>query len=570
METVLDSKSNPQPSVSSQTSHGRTRNEIINNTTDYYINDLKANPRNITPEQIEVELMGMLEEQFDLENATRPRGMQKYTPPAVLPPDVIAELMNKCYHIKRIALAGLGADAEYDLIGMYVEDGPDMGIYTTSEVELTKAARRFNRRLDKRGFDAVVFALGTLVDRVERYTDRDLIVVNNGIYNYATKELLPFTPDRVFVSKCRVNYNPMAKNIVIHNPDDGSDWDVESWMRELSDDPDVVELFWKILGAVIRPNVKWNISAWFYGTTGNNGKGTLCALMSNLCGVGTHASIPFSDFGKDFLLEPLIHASAIVVDENDVGQFIDKAANLKAIITNDTILMNRKHKAPIDFQFIGFMVQCINEMPRFKDKTESFYRRQLFVSFNKCFTGRERRYIKDDYLQRPEVLQYVLKRVVTMPNYYKLDVPESCRAALDEFKEYNDPVRQFLDEMLPLFQWDLLPNDFLYDLYKAWFKRNNPSGTIQGKNSFLSDVRQYITTSTQWTDNTKKLTRSDKRIVGPEPLIFEYELNNWYNPTYTGHDPARVCTLTPKSHYYGLLRASKGPSGDGVDNTEDE
>src|SRR5699024_9279895 len=100
-----------------------------------------------------------------------------------------------------------------------------------------------------------------------------------------------------------------------------------------------------------------------------------------LCGSGSYASIPLADMGKDFMLEPLTRASAIIVDENDVGTFIDKAANLKAIITHDVIQMNRKFKAPIAYQFYGFMVQCLNELPNVKDKSDSFFRRQLFVPF---------------------------------------------------------------------------------------------------------------------------------------------------------------------------------------------
>lgn len=55
---------------------------------------------------------------------------------------------------------------------------------------------------------------------------------------------------------------------------------------------------------------------------------------------------------------------------------------------------------PVSFVFRGFMVQCVNEYPRVKDKSDSFFRRQLFVPFMKCFTGIERKYIKDDYLHR--------------------------------------------------------------------------------------------------------------------------------------------------------------------------
>ena len=43
-----------------------------------------------------------------------------------------------------------------------------------------------------------------------------------------------------------VDYNPTATNVIIHNNDDGTDWDIESWMSDLSDDPEVVELLWQI------------------------------------------------------------------------------------------------------------------------------------------------------------------------------------------------------------------------------------------------------------------------------------------------------------------------------------
>lgn len=182
------------------------------------------------------------------------------------------------------------------------------------------------------------------------------------------------------------------------------------------------------------------------------------------------------------MLEQLLHVSAIIVDENDVGTYIDAAANLKAIITNDVIGINRKYKTPINLQFRGFMVQCLNEFPRFKDKSDSFYRRQLFVPFDKCFTGRERKYIKSDYLHRQEVLEYVMYKVLHM-DYYSLSEPAACKAVLAEYKEFNDPIRAFFEELADRFSWDFVPFEFAYDLYKAWFLENSPSGSIQGRNT---------------------------------------------------------------------------------------
>ena len=130
--------------------------------------------------------------------------------------------------------------------------------------------------------------------------DRDLIAVNNGIFNYKTKEMQDFTPDIVFLSKSHVNYNHAAQNVVIHNDEDGTDWDVESWMKSLSDDPEIVDFIWKVIGAVVRPIVNWNVAALFYSDMGNNGKGTLCELMRGIVGKASCASLPLNSFSKDF------------------------------------------------------------------------------------------------------------------------------------------------------------------------------------------------------------------------------------------------------------------------------
>ena len=40
----------------------------------------------------------------------------------------------------------------------------------------------------------------------------------------------------------------------------------------------------------------------------------------------------------------------------------------------------------------------------------------------------------------------------------------------------------------------------------------------------------------------------------PEPLLLEYELKNWYNETYHGSDPKKICIPKTAPIYRGLLR----------------
>lgn len=535
----------------------KTKNQIINEVIDATI--ARLTPAD-TPENISEEATQDIEGLIVLENTSRGKkyGLRVLE---VLPNSVIAQFMAAMFPIRCIACAGLETDPKFDLLCLYQEDGPDAGTYMESENELYKLAIRYNVQLTQNGFKEICRRLRGIVPRVARTMDPDLIAVNNGIFNFRTKELLPFSPDYVFLAKSHVNYDPDAVNVTIHNSTDDTDWDVESWVESLSDDPEIVELLWQIMGAIVRPFVPWNKSAWFYSEEGNNGKGTLCALMKQLCGETAVATIPISDFGKDFMLEPLTRATAIIVDENDVGTFIDKAANLKAVVTGDEISINRKFMIPIRHRFFGFMVQCVNEVPRVKDKSDSFYRRQLVVPFTKCFTGRERKYIKSDYLKRPEVLRYVLYRVLNM-DHYELSNPAACQAVLREYQTYNDPVRQFFQDVETRFAWNALPFEFLYDLYKAWSSRYNPSGTLQGRNTFQKEIRNVAKCSTMWYPAPDRF-RTKHMMDAPEPMIVEFNLTDWMNPNATASSNPDVLARTcPKDRYRGLLRYGYGPDGD--------
>lgn len=450
-----------------------------------------------------------------------------------LNPFQIASILIRHHTVCCISIIDNNTSTDYDVVAMYQTEGPDEGIYTTEETVFKTLIRQYNKTISSRDSDEVMSALKDLAPKRKLTRDKDLVAVNNGIFDYKKKQLFDFDPEWVFISKSHVNLIENAPNPVITNPDDNTVWDVATWLSDLSDDPEVVELLWQIIGAIIRPNVSWNKSAWFYSETGNNGKGTLCALLRNICGTKTYASIPLKDFSNEFMLEPLIHASAIIVDENDVGTYIDQAANLKAIITNDVISINRKYKTPVVYQFHGFMVQCMNEFPRVRDRSDSFYRRQLFIPFDKRFEGCERKYIKNDYLARQEVLEYVLWHVLGEMDYYELSVPQSCVEILNDYKIANDPIREFFVYLQENGAWDFYPYEVLYKLYLGWMKQNCPQGSAVGQTKFS----QTINTLTLQSDSQFESLGKDKKIrisnliTEPEPMLVDFDVKDWLTPT---------------------------------------
>lgn len=460
------------------------------------------------------------------------------------------------------------------LLCVYINDPDDLyfGIYSGSEDIFRGIIKKLNHSATNKDIEEIITQLKNSAPRKKRETDRNLIAVGNGIVDYKTKIIRPFDPARIFLSKCPVNYPENPENPILRllpdGTDTGEDWDVESWMKTLSDDPAIVDLLWKVIGAIIRPNNRWNKAVFLYSESGNSGKGTLCELMRQICGEGGYAALSLADFGKEFYLEPLTYVSAIICDENDVGLFIDKAANLKAIITNDVIIINRKNKAIVTYQFKGFCVQCLNEFPRFKDKSDSLYRRQLFIPMTKCFTGKEKKYIKEVFLHDQRVLEYVLWKVLHM-DYYELEPPASCKILQEEYKTFNDPVRDFFDTFKTEFVWDKLPFDFLYDLYGAWMRKYNPCGMLIAKKQFDKEIRNIAMHDDTWSlpNNKEGNFRVDNAMKSKgEPLSFEYDLKDWLNPHYGGPDPERGGIAEFKKNiYYGIVRKGVANCMDEID-----
>lgn len=535
----------------------RTKEDTINEVTCAYLAqlDIKNLP---SPEDIKADILDQMKSAFDLENTVKAKN-EKWRIMDRLIPVQVAAITATLYPVISLDMtngAGESSNANTSPLAIYQYDGENEGIYVVDEKNFENIGNQYCYGMNAYEQREYFRHLRRLAPRKQRCNNRDLVPVNNGIFDYRTKRLMPFSPEYIFTSKSRVNYNPLAQNVTIHNPDDGTDWDVESWMADLSDDPEIVNVLWQIMGAIIRPNVSWDKSAWFYSESGSNGKGSLCALYRAVCGNGTCVSIPLSDFSQDFKLEPLLHASAIIVDENDVGTYIDKAANLKSVVTHDVLSVNRKHQSVISVQFKGFMVQCLNSMPKVKDRSDSFYRRQLFVPFTKCFTGVERRYIKDDYIHRKDVLEYVLYRVLNM-NYYELDTPKACQDALNEYKEFNDPVRQFMSEIMHQLVWDVVPFTFLYDLYRAWYVKNaGGKGEVKGSQTFKKEFLIRLKEYPDWICEGKdKVYKPGQKMDKAEPLIAEYDLQEWMNPNAIGsHDIEKRCHPVLKSGYNGIVR----------------
>ena len=539
-----------------------TRDQMMSKIAHGYCEELIC--RNIpipTPEKIASDIVSQINMVCRVANTSREKG-ERWKPVEELDYTRTAICLAELNLVRRVQLNEDEDEKSY-VLGIYEPEGPKRGLYNIDEDAINCLCRRYNGSLRKKDISEIKAVLMDTAPIVKRCFDPDLIPVNNGIFDYKKKQLIDFDPKYVFTSKCGTDYIPNAQNPILSNPD-GTTWDVESWIISLVDNlPDggeVAELLWMVLGAMVRYLVPWDKAAFLISPQGNNGKGTLCELMRALVGEDSCTSIPISHFGKNFMLESLLYATAIITDENDVGQFIDGTQELKNVITNDVVLITLKYKSNIAMKYRGFMVQCLNDYPNFRDKTGSMLRRLLCIPMKKCFTGMERKYIKTDYVHRQDVLEYVLCRVLNM-NYDRLPVPESCQNELENSRQINDPVLQFMNDFMGEFTWDLLPFTFLYDLYRKWYEKNVPGKPALSRARFMQELKRNLPSFPEWTTHTNASGRdlevgSKGKMDKPELLIMSYNLDDWKNPNYTGGNLDTICMPALKRNYRGIIRVS--------------
>lgn len=476
------------------------------------------------------------------------------TAPKALDEMSIVRLLLARERIVVVDLTGKRRADDAVLLAMYRSQGPDAGLYVTGETEIAALASQARPSLKSRDLESLLKRIRYHAPRKDRTLDAHLIPVNNGIFDHSTRALLPFDPEHVFLAKSPVDYDPNAESPVITMPD-GEEWEVGKWIADLSDDAGVPELLWEVISAAVRPGVRWNKAVFLHSSRGNNGKGTFCSLLRGLVGPDGCASVPIANFSKPFALSELVHARAIITDENSVGAFSKDLGDFKSVITGDAFILDRKYKDPVSVSFSGLVVQCVNDFPKSRDKSASYTRRQLFAPFRKWFGDIERGYIKSDYLARPEVLRYVLRVALEM-GHEEFSNPVACQDLLEQFQRENSPVRDFWTEFEDQFVWDLLPTAFLYQLFVSWFRDTHPSGIPVNRNEFATQLAEILSDSTTWDfRDTQKKHRPSKLMVSSEPLIAQYQLKDWENASYRGPDLFGKCLPHPlKATYIGVRR----------------
>lgn len=396
---------------------------------------------------------------------------------------------------------------------------PMEGIYTQNYGLIKKIISYIEPSLTENQADTVIYYIRNRADVKQPIRSRYLIPVSNGIFNLKKHELMPFSPEYVFTTKIATNYvdNPIPPNI--------NGWTIDGWLNELAcNDQQIVNLLWQVINDACNGNYTRRKAIFLVGNiAGNNGKGTFQELITNLVGPENVGHLKVTQFDKRFSLANLVGKSVCIGDDTPANVFIKDSSNFNSVVTGDHVMIEHKGKDSYSLQLTCAVIQSCNGMPNFHNKGGTM-RRILIVPFNAHFGDSKKSdnwNIKDDYIERQDVLEYVLYRALQL-DFEKFSEPDASSKALQEFEIDNDPIISFKKEFFDSNSIERIPTYYLYGFYTKYCTKNHYTALSSGK-----FIRQLMERSPELEKTVIKINSED--IENFKDINSKLEFTNYEN-----------------------------------------
>lgn len=389
------------------------------------------------------------------------------------------------------ARIGYIEEGDADLSKLVIYD-PSEGIYTSSPKFIKQLILSVNRGATRNQCNEVIHFLEVDAREIVKTESETLFIVGNGVFDTETKELMPFTPDLVFTSKVKTEYNPNIEEPVFSLPD-GGQWKLSEWIRQLADGDQAKERnLYRIFRHAIDTNNVSDITAWLFSPKGKSGKSTYQNIVSNLVGKSNTVSLKIHEFEQDFKLAQAYGKSLIIGDDNNPKTFSKTSETYKSVSTGELVSINQKGEKIFTTRLTPFIIQSMNGIPKFADTTDGFTRRILVFVFGKSFTDSGSKLIKTTFIKDDRLLQWVLKTALEIDeNQIEFEKTAESEEIKKGLIHDNNPVALFADEVVSQLLSERLTPKFLFHLFMVWCEsENNP--TQYKQKTFTNELKTIL------------------------------------------------------------------------------
>lgn len=309
----------------------------------------------------------------------------------------------------------------------------------------------------------------------------ELISMSNGILHIPTRRLLPHSPGYFTLNTLPFDY------------DTGSE--PREWLAFLNsvfpDDDQSIDTLQEMMGYLVSGDKSLQKMFLFIGPP-RSGKGTIGKILEKIMGVANVAYPQLSNIGGQFGLEPLIGKSLAIFPDVRIGGKTDKhliVDRLNSISGNDGTTVDRKNRTSWTGNLNVRFVFSTNEMPQLVDASGAFAGRFIIFAMRESFYGKEDIGLAARLLQEvTSIFGWALNGWDRLNERGYFMQPKSGEDALEDLKNANSPVREFVNTECQLSAYYSTTTQELYQAWRVWCHENGRD--LPGQmSSFIAKLR---------------------------------------------------------------------------------
>ena len=311
--------------------------------------------------------------------------------------------------------------------------------------------------------------------------DKEPFGVNcpNGYYNLKENSFYPSDSKYMCTNITGYDYQP-----------EGDCPEFKAFLKKIIPDDNIREFFGQCVGMAMVGKVYEEVMVFLVGD-GCNGKSTLANILSQVMGTYTTSLQPDVITSMTGSKTPPDIAEVrgrriVFISETEEGDTLSTKA-LKRLCSNERLAVRRLYCMPESFVPSHTIFYSTNHKPRVSSNDNGTWRRIKIIPFTYQFKEEEKITNFAEKLLEKEggaILHWCIEQAQKfIANGLKLIAPEEVKAETNEYKQSEDVMAQFVDEMIVIKYPETciadpidsrrIKSSVLYTVYKNWCKINN-------------------------------------------------------------------------------------------------
>jgi putative DNA primase/helicase len=203
------------------------------------------------------------------------------------------------------------------------------------------------------------------------------IPVQNGVLNIKTRELSPFTPEKIFFNKLPMEYD-----------DTKTCPNIEKFFECNLKDKDASKVMFELFGYCLYKEHFIEKAVMMIGE-GRNGKGKTISLLQTFLGATNCCSVPLSQMNSSSTGICELHGKLANLAGDLSSTSLKETGMFKEITGRDMIGAKRKYLRDLFFVNYSKQIFACNKLPRVYDTSDGFWERWMIFEFPYKFVPKE-------------------------------------------------------------------------------------------------------------------------------------------------------------------------------------